>query len=214
MAGPRDRSPRLPPPDVRRAIDLQHTADMRKEAKRYAEWWIPMMKSVGVPIPRRFAEELVHDAITATMLGESDPWDPDSCTLLMHVRGLIKKRSCKEIRHRTRVKRVEIGPDTETDVERSLRDAHGSVGDVSPILLCGLVRSVCTELRTIAPEDRDAASMLECWENGFVEKREVMMLTGFDDEQYKRVRDRILSRRHSLPSHLVRAAHRVFDRSA
>ena len=214
MAGSRDRLSRLPPADVRRAIDRQHTAELRKEAKRYAEWWIPMMQSVGVPIPRRFADELVHDAVTSTMLGEGDPWDPSACTLLMHVRGLIKKRSCREIRHRTRVKRVEIGPDSETDVERALRDVHASTGDVSPILLCSLVRSVCTELRALAPDDRDAASMLECWENGFVDKREVMMLTGFDDDQYKRARDRILSRRHSLPPHLVRTARRVFDRSA
>lgn len=215
MAAPRDRPiPALPSPAVHRAIDEQNTPGLRKEAKRYAEQRIPMLRLAGYPVSRRCADELVHDAITATWLGESDPWDPAECNLLVHVRGLIKSRAWQEVRRRLRSPHVPLSPAVEEDIERVLTHTHASVGHISPILLGSLIATVCAELHRIDRGDEDARVILECWENGFAERREVMLLTSLDEDAYRRARDRILSRKQYLPAKLCALAEDLFDRSA
>lgn len=215
MAAPRGRPiPGLPSPAVHRAIDEQNTPALRKEAKRYAEQRIPMLRLAGYPVSKRCADELVHDAITATWLGEGDAWDPSECSLLVHVRGLIKSRAWQEVRRRLRSPHVPLGPAVEDDIERALTQTHASVGDISPILLASLVATICAELRRIGPDDKHAHVILECWENGFAERREVMLLTGLVEDAYRRARDRILCRKQYLPAKLCALAEDLFDRSA
>lgn len=205
MADPKDPPlPGLPSADVHRALREQYTDDLRKEAKRYAESRMPMVRRAGIPAPKNYPDELVDDAITDTWLGEA-PWDPQSCPLLVHIRGVIKTRTWLEIRRALRFERLSIDvpedhPTWAKYIEPAL--AHASFGDCRAILLCSMTATVCAELRRIDLADVDAHATLECWENGFVERNEVMMLTGLDENSYKAARKRILARAKRLPAEL------------
>lgn len=217
MAASRDRPiPGLPSPAVHRAIDAANTEALRKEARRYAEKRIPMLRVAGYPVSKRCAAELVDDAIAATWLGECDPWDPAECSFLVHVCGVVKKQTWQEVRRRLRVPHVPLTPSLDNDIERVLGQgqAHATVGDLSPIMMCSLVATVCAELRRISPADEDASDILECWENGFADRRDVMLLTGLDEDAYRRARDRILSRKQYLPAKLCALVEDLLDRSA
>ncbi|MCB9508203.1 MAG: hypothetical protein H6697_11150 [Myxococcales bacterium] len=216
MAAKNGRTPpRRPAPDVLRALAEQNTPDVRKEAKRYAEQRVPLLRAAFVPVSRRTPDDLVNDAITDTFLGDGDPWDPAECDLLTHLRGMIKKTTWQEIRHRMLVRREPLdlaGGNVEDVLARGR--AHASMGDISPIMLAALVETICAELRKVDFNDEPAKAITECWELGFVERREVMLLTEMDDDTYKRARDRILSRKKFLPPKLLAIVEDLLDRSA
>lgn len=209
MVDPTDPAlPGLPPADVHREIRKQNTDVLRKKAKRYAEARMPMVRRAGLPAPKNYANELVDDAITDTWLGDA-PWDPASCDLLVHLRGVIKTRTWLEIRRAFRFERLSIDvpedhPTWSTDIEPAL--AQASFGICRAILLCGLTATICAELRRIDLADQGAHDMLECWENGFVEREQVMILTGMDENFYKATRKRILGRVKHLPAELLDVA--------
>lgn len=207
--------PRRPAPEVLRALAEQNTPELRKAAKRYAEQRVPLLRAAFVPVSRRTADDLVNDAITDTFLGDGDPWDPSACDLLTHVRGMIKKTTWQEIRHRMLVRRDPFNPaDGKVEDVLARERPHASMGDISPIMLAALVETVCAELRKIKPTDRAADRILECWELGFVERCEVMLLTELDHDAYTRARDRILSRKKYLPPKLLAIVEDLLDRSA
>jgi len=197
------------------ALAEQNTPDVRKEARRYAEQRVPLLRAAFVPVSRRTPDELVNDAITDTFLGDGDPWDPADCDLLTHLRGMIKKSTWQEMRHRLLVRREPFDlADGKVDEALARDRAHASMGDISPIMLAALVETICAELRKIDASDEPARAITECWELGFVERREVMLLTEMDDDTYKRARDRILSRKKFLPPKLLAIVEDLLDRSA
>jgi len=207
--------PRGPAPKVLAALAEQNTPDVRKEARRYAEQRVPLLRAAFVPVSRRTPDELVNDAITDTFLGDGDPWDPADCDLLTHLRGMIKKSTWQEMRHRLLVRREPFDlADGKVDEALARDRAHASMGDISPIMLAALVETICAELRKIDASDEPARAITECWELGFVERREVMLLTEMDDDTYKRARDRILSRKKFLPPKLLAIVEDLLDRSA
>ncbi len=202
-------------PEVLRALVEQNTPDVRKEAKRYAEQRVPLLRAAFVPVSRRTPDDLVNDAITDTFLGDGDPWSPDDCDLLTHLRGMIKKTTWQEIRHRMLVRREPLDlVDGNVEDVLARERAHASMGDISPIMLAALIETICAELRKIDPSDEPAKAITECWELGFVERREVILLTEMDDDTYKRARDRILSRKKFLPPKLLAIVEDLLDRSA
>lgn len=207
--------PRGPAPEVLRALAEQNTPEVRKQARRYAEQRIPLLRGACVPVSKQTPRDLVDDAITDIFLGDGDPWDPNQCDLLTHLRGAILKRTWLEIRHR---KLVRYSPFdlAEGDVETVLarERPHASRGDISPIVFASMIELVATELRKIETTDGPAQVILECWQVGFVERREVMLLTGLDDETYKLARERILLRKKYLPPRLVAIVEDLLDRSA
>lgn len=207
--------PSRPAPEVLRALAEQNTPELRKDAKRYAEQRVPLLRAAFVPVSPRTPDDLVNDAITDTFLGDGDPWDPSACDLLTHVRGMIKKSTWQEIRHRMLVRREPFdSADGKVDEVLARERAHASMGDISPIMLAALVETICAELRKIDPSDGPAKAITECWELGYVERREVMLLTEMDDDTYKRARDRILSRKKFLPPKLLAIVEDLLDRSA
>jgi hypothetical protein len=81
-------------------------------------------------------------------------------------------------------------------------------------MFASMIELVATELRKIETTDGPAQVILECWQVGFIERREVMLLTGMDDETYKLARERILLRKKYLPPRLVAIVEDLLDRSA
>lgn len=198
-----------------RALAAQNTPDVKKEARRYAEQRIPLLRAAFVPVSRRTPAELVDDAITDTWLGEGDLWDPAECDLLTHLRGAIRKRTWQEIRHRMRVRSqpFDLADGSVEDVLARERP-HASRGDISPIMFASVIATVAIELRKIDPADHAATEITTCWELGYFERRQVMVLTGMDTSTYNLARDRLLSRRKYLPPKLIAIVEDLLDRSA
>jgi len=208
MADPLDDDPpRSPPPETLRAIQEQTTPDLTRNARRYAERRAQAVRAAGLPIPKHYDRELLDDAHADTWTGEA-PWDPSRCSLLVHLCGVIKKRTWLETLHARRHRRASIdvspndrgwlvAPDI---VERQMRDA--SQGDVSPIMVCALVVRVCHELRRVTGADPGRLAILQCWENGLTERAEVMALTGLDEVAYHRARIAVMYLSRQLPPEL------------
>jgi hypothetical protein len=199
----------LPPPETLEAFAQQSTDEVRTKARRYAESRLPLLRRTGRSFPKNYASELVADALSATWLGEA-PWSPASCSLLMHIRGLILARTWNEIRRGKRFRHLSLdapsgSPALLEEVEHSL--AHASVGDCGPILLCALTLRVCSELRRIADGDADAQAILACWEAGLLERDEVMGRTGMMANAYKAARQRLLRLSKQVHADLYEAAH-------
>lgn len=215
MAENNGRTSSRPSPATLRALAAQNTPEVRKEARRYAEQRVPLLRAAFVPVSHRTPTELVDDAITDTWLGEGDPWNPDECDLVTHLRGLIRKRTWQEARHRTRIRSqpFDLGDGTVEDVLARERP-HASRGDITPIMFASVIATVAVELRKVDPTDEAATEITWCWELGYFERREVMALTGMDENTHKTARNRLLSRRKHLPPSLIAFVEDLLDRSA
>jgi len=200
--------PGLPPPETLQAYAEQSTDEVRAEARRYAESRLPLLRKAGIPFPKNYPTELVNDALSATWLGE-EPWDPASCSLLVHLRGAILARTYNDVRRGLRFRRLTIDlpsndpqwtkEDKDLLYEHERYPAHASFGDAHAIMICSLAVRVCGELRRIAAGDTDAQAILACWETGVIEAGQVMKLTGLSEQAYAAARKRLLYVSKYLP---------------
>jgi hypothetical protein len=204
-----DQAPRPPPPDTLRALEEQSTPKLTGKARRYAEGRVQLVRDAGYAVPENYDHELVHDAYTDTWSGAAE-WDPSRCSLLVHLRGVIKLRTWAAVRHERRFQRVsldadadpdaDVGPEDDADALEQLLVA--SSGDLGPIRFVSLLRRVCAAMREHARLDGDDPAVLACWELGFVDSDEIMRITGLDAIAYKRARRRLLYQCRDLPSDL------------
>jgi len=180
--------------DVQRAMRDQTNLELLQRSRRYAEARSEMVREAGRAVPQSYPRELVHDAYVDTWTGTT-LWDPARCSLLVHLRGVIRQRTWSEARHGRRFPHRRLGPSTDT--------LFASSGDVRPLLFVALVARVCTALRDASAGDFDALAVLSCWERGVVEREEILCLTGLDVAAYIRTRKRLLHRCEELPGEIV-----------
>lgn len=74
------------------------------------------------------------------------------------------------------------------------------------MMLHAMTSTVCQQLRSLVPRDVDAAAIVKCWADGFMEKNEVMRLTRLTEAAYECARRRLRSTTRGLPSELREAA--------
>lgn len=176
---------------------------------RYAQTRARMVCRVGRPVSEMYAQELVHDAHADTRLGLL-PWDPLQCERLEdHLGRVIKKRTWKEIRHGLRVPFVALHEPANDEtgsshVERAL--ANASQSERNPIMLDSMATVACQQLQLLLPLDDEIVAVMKCWEDGIVERAEVMKLTGLTAAAYKRARRRLRYTSRHLPSELRESA--------
>jgi hypothetical protein len=197
------------PRSTLQALKEQATPELMERLVRYAQTRARMVCRAGRPVSETYAEELVHDAHADTRLGLL-PWDPFQCERLEeHLGRAIKKRTWKEIRHGLRVPFVALheAANDETvspHVERAL--ANASQSECNPIMLDSMATTACRQLRLLLPLDHEIAAVMRCWEDGIVERDEVMKLTGLTAAAYKRARRRLRYMSRHLPFELREAA--------
>lgn len=198
--------PAEPPPSTLQALQEQTTPDLLKQLRRYAQARANKVRRAGRPVSETYARELVDDVQADTRIGAL-PWDPQ-CKLLDHLKAAIKKRTWLEIRHARRVSLVSLDvANDETmspQMERAL--AGGPRNDCNPIVLHAMTATVCQQLRPLVARDLEAAAVVRCWMDGFMEKHEVMRLTGLTEAAYNCSREKLRNTSRSLPSELRDAA--------
>jgi hypothetical protein len=196
----------LPPPVTLRALEEQNTYELRVKAQRFAESRVRLVREVGQPVPSDYAIELVEDAITNTWLGIAR-WNPERCSLLVHLRCVIRDRTAKEIRRGRRFVHIPIhvtASDSADDVEAE--HALGVVGNSLPSEFIGFVFRVAGELKMIAHGDPNAHALLDCWCLGIIECDDVMARTGLTAMKYRILRRRLFSLAKRLPADLRESA--------
>jgi hypothetical protein len=198
---PSDRAVPSPSPETLAALRAQWTPDIARDVLRYAKQRARMVRTTGRPCPplAEYARELVHDAHADTFSGELR-WDPQQCSLAVHLRAAIKLRTWREIHKAARYVSLEMPavaevgePEIELDPVDPRDRFSSSPNAAGPaVVFPALIARVCDALRLEAGADREFLSLLRAWERGFTERTEIMKLTGFDKATYDRVRKRIL----------------------
>lgn len=195
--------------ELARELREQLTPRLNRELRRYAEWRAHMVRKAGrvCPPPSRYGRELLHDAYADTWSGER-AWDPARCSLADHLRGVIDSRTSNEIK----APRQHVSLDsrsTANDNEDGAGDERlalvdklsASCGDISSVAVSALVARTCYELRQ-ATQEHDCIAIVRAWERGFIERNEILELTGLDAEAYRRARDRLFYIAGDLPDEL------------
>ena len=184
----------------------QATTELLRAAHRYARQRAAMARRAGARVDHLYPRELVQDALADTWLGGEVAWDPSHCSLLEHIRGLIRSRSWRDMmgaRHRPHVsidRSEDVGAEVDEAQWRSTR------GSVSLIVLARVTASVVQALQRLAAGDPAATAILAAWEDGFVDKEEVMHRTGLADKEYRAARARLTYLVLSLPQSLRETA--------
>jgi hypothetical protein len=210
----RTHRPAEPSPSTLQALEAQATPELMQQLQRYAQARAKLVRRAGSPVSETYARELVDDVYADTRIGDL-PWDPQ-CGLLDHLRRAIKRRTWLEIRHAHRVSLVSLeAANDETmspQIERALARAPRS--DCNPTLLHAVAAAICQQLRSLVSRDVGAAAIVRCWADGFVEKAEVLELTGLTKAAYNCARERLRNACSVLPSELREAAQDVLRDAA
>jgi hypothetical protein len=197
------------------AFREQMTPELMDELRRYAQGRAALVRRAGRPVSETYARELVDDVHADVLIGDL-PWDPQ-CRLLDHLKAAIKKRTWLEIRHARRVSLVSLqeaanDEATAPEMEQILAPAPRTYCD--PVTLHAMTATVCQQLRSLVRRDVDAAAIVRCWADGFMEKDEVMRLTGLTEAAYECARRRLRNAIRSLTSELREVVHDVLRSAA
>ena len=195
------------------ALEQQNTDELRTTAGRFAESRLRLLRAAGCAIPKNYAHELVADAIADTWLGFAK-WDPERCSLLVHLRGEIRDRTFKDARHGHRFPRVAIDVAVNDSHDASLIEQHLAHGAGSAIVLAGLVSRIAAELAVLARGDRNAVAILACWQQSILEREDVLACTGMTRAEYKAARKRLLWLSKKLPPDLRDSARDFLRRAS
>jgi hypothetical protein len=207
MATQGERSATLAlPPSNRREFLEQATTELQRAAHRYARQRAAMVRRAGARIDHLYAGELVQDALADTWLGGEVAWDPKRCSLLEHIRGLIRARSWRDVVGARQRPHLSLDWNEELTIEIDETQRHGTQINISPIVLARVTVTVVQDLRRLAAGDPAATGILAAWEDGLVDKDEIMDRTGLGDREYKTARARLMYLVLSLPHSLRETA--------
>jgi hypothetical protein len=209
-----DDTPHAPPPlATLRALAEHTTPELQRKAWEYARGRVKLLRWAGRPASKLYARELVDDAHADTWSGAL-PWDPSQCSLLAHLRHAIKKRTWLEIRHAHRFSFVSLlAPSNDEEASEQIVSeeveaalAEASHGGCNPSMLHAMLATICQELRPQVANDDEAATVVQCWAEGSVERDVVMELTGLTAAGYEAARKRLLYTSRQLPCELREVA--------
>jgi hypothetical protein len=197
------------PPSNRSELHEQATEDVLEAARQYARQRARLVRRAGVRVDHLYARELVQDAYADTWAGTDVQWDPAQCSLLEHLRGLIRSRTWKDATGARQRPHVSIDWDEDLVTEVDDAHRHGTQGNVSPIVLARVAATVVQDLQRLAAGDAAATAILAAWEDGLVDRDEVIARTALTDKEYKAARARLTYLVLSLPQSLRETARTV-----
>jgi hypothetical protein len=191
------------------------TPELMDALLQYAQGRAKLVCYAGKPVPETYARELVDDVHADICVGDL-AWEPQR-GLLDHLKAAIKKRTWLEIRRARRVgfvsldEAVEAADDESMPLELEQAFAPAPPASCDPVMLYAMTITVCRQLRSLPLVSRDveAAAIVRCWADGFLEKNEVMRRAGLADAAYEGARRRLRKAIPSLPSELREAVRDV-----
>lgn len=191
-----------------RAFKAQATQAAYGAAIKYARYRSRLVGMAGRKVDKLYAEGLVHNAFGDTWAGDW-PWDPDRCSLLDHVLGIIRRRSWKDAQWITQRPHMSLS-DCDERVAIAAKSSHRieAIAQPDPIMLAGITAEVVGHLRRLAHGDEAVTQILDAWQEGHVDRAPVLAATGLSPAAYKAARARIAYLVQDLPQ---RVRDRVID---
>ena len=185
----------------RNAFEAQLTPDMMDEVTAYAARrasWIETATGIRDP---QLTEELVQNALGDTF-ARTVVWDPTRCELAMHLKGVIRSRCSHELERANVFVHVSIETEDEnvvTDAMSANAVANGNVSSEPT------VQEFNARLRFLAADDPPVLRLLDLYEEGISERRDVYRLGPMSPAAYHNAFRRLMRLVDSLPFHLVTA---------
>lgn len=189
------------------AFEHQNTDEMRKRAKRFARSRARFVARAGGRGDDLYAAELVHDALTDTLLGVLS-WNPDVVSLETHVFGAIRCRTKNDRIRALRFRHCSIDASDAagvmTELESSLSAQHAAASPES----LRFSREVLDQVRDLAGDDAAISRMLDAIALGASEPKEIMSLATMSEKTYKKARLRLGRLVEQLSNHVLQGARR------
>lgn len=186
---------------LRTAFDQQATDKNMERVWRHAE---SLVRQVGVRTGRQgptSAGDLVQLAILGTLEGRHR-WDYEQLDLALHLMNTVANIVRNELRRARRFREVSLDDDR--------RDADQLDHEVTDVLARGRdhadetairsrLASWIVEMRALADADRGVLQLLDAYEQGAFERRDVMLSTSMSARTYHNAHQRLVRVARKLP---------------
>ncbi len=196
-----------PPAGWRSEFERQATQDLIDRATRYARRRVKLIERVGRKVDPLYARELVQDAIGDTLDGTLS-WDPSRASLATHVIATVQSRTRHEVVRAVRLPHRSLddsaddnsvdGRPIEVEASHALARASRQSLDAAE----AHARFAVHCLRRASGGDALIDRMLDAFEHGKTERREVMEWTGMSAKTYDNVRHRMVRLVSKLPAEI------------
>lgn len=191
------------------AFDQQNTDEMRKAAKRFARSRARWVAQAGGRGDDAYAEELVQDALTDTLLG-SLSWDPAAKSLAQHLRDVVRCRTKDERRRAGRFRHqsmdaLEPSAAVMTEIEGCLSLEH----PVASAESIAFSHQALSYIRDAARKDPAIARIIDAIEVGASEPADIMSIAEMSEKTYRKARLRLARLAKQLPNDLLQGARRA-----
>ena len=185
-----------------RAFNAQATQASYRVALKYARFRARLVQMARRSVDPLYAQDLVNDAFGDAWSGVSS-WDPEKCSLLDHVRGVIRWRSWRDAKWTEKRPHVSLS-DCDERVAIAAKSSHRieALPQPSPIMLAEITAEVVAHLRRHAQGHEPVMRLLDAWEEGHVERPTAILASGLSPSAYKAARARIAYLVQSLPQSL------------
>jgi hypothetical protein len=197
----------MPPVGWRAEFERQATQDLIDRATRYARRRVKLIERVGRKVDPLYARELVQDAIGDTLDGTLT-WDPARASLATHVMATVQSRTRHEVVRAVRMPHRSL----DDSADDNSVDGRPLEVEASYALSSGATRSLdaaeaharraVDALRRACGDDELIGRMLDAFEHGKTERREVMEWTGMSAKTYDNVRHRMVRLASKLPTEM------------
>lgn len=193
------------------AFEHQNTDELRKRAKRFARSRARFVARAGGRADDLYASELVHDALTDTLLGVLS-WNPDVVSLETHVFGAIRCRTKNDRIRAIRFRHCSIDTSIDasdragvmTELEASLSAQHAVASPES----LRFSAEVLDQVRDLAGDDAPILRIVDAVALGASEPKEIMSLATMSEKTYKKARLRLGRLVEQLSNHVLQGARR------
>jgi hypothetical protein len=187
------------------AFDQQNTDDLRKRLQRFARSRARVVARAGGRADELYVAELVHDALTDTLLGVL-AWDPAVVTLEAHVFGAVR---CRTKNDRIRARRFRHQSIDAADAAGVMSEVESTLAASqqapSPESLA-FSAEVIAQLRDLAGNDRDLQRIADAIAQGATTPREIMSVGKLSEKTWRKARLRLARVVEQLSNHVLLGA--------
>jgi hypothetical protein len=183
------------------AFTAQLTHDLAESVASYAKGRASWVEAIAKRKDHGLWRELYQDALTDTWTG-TVTWDPARAPLDLHLKGVIRSRTSKAMRHLTRFPRIEAhAPDLE--LEQEMSEAIAAERTCWGVLdVQSYVDRVISALYELATGDKGVVQILDCFGQKLIDRRDLLRVTGMTATTYSNARRRLLGLVKRLPDDL------------
>lgn len=189
------------------AFEHQNTDELRKRAKRFARSRARFVARAGGRVDELYAAELVHDALTDTLLGVLS-WNPGVVSLETHVFGAIRCRTKNDRIRALRFRHCSIDASDAAGVMTELESSLSAQQAVASPESQRFSTEVLDQVRELAGDDAPILRIVDAIALGASEPKEIMSLATMSEKTYKKARLRLGRLVEQLSNHVLQGARR------